>query len=430
MKHSFLIFIFLFPLFSNSQPIKPLAVGDTVPPFALSNSIVGFNNDSATLSAVSGKLLILDFWSTWCTSCLQGFPKLEALQQQFKDDLQVILVNSKNTGDNAKKISSFFAKRKNSNDRPYSFPGIIEDTILTQLFAHKMIPHYVWIDQHRVVKAITGAEEITGENIKAISSGSSVVLRIKNDLDYDLSLPLFIKNNGGDGENIVYRSILTGYSPGLPSFTGTSNTNPAIIRCYSTNTSIENLYKLAYPAMNKVSPNRILLEARQPERYRLIGDVNTWKYKYAYTYELVVPAAETKEIKVYMQKDLERYFGMQVKKEKREIPCWVLIKKTGRILTAINNPSPVKNKNPRSLGGRYISLSVLVQNLDYALDIPVIDETGLQDCQVAWQDNTGNIQEIKERFERNGFLLLNDCRMVDVFVLAEKKPHELSKTDY
>jgi len=95
MKHSFHILIILFPLLSYSQPVKQLTIGDTVPAFVLNNTIIHFNNDSAKLSTISSKLLILDFWATWCTSCLQGFPKLETLQQQFKQDLQVVLVNSK-----------------------------------------------------------------------------------------------------------------------------------------------------------------------------------------------------------------------------------------------------------------------------------------------------------------------------------------------
>jgi thiol-disulfide isomerase/thioredoxin len=35
----------------------------------------------------NGKLMILDFWATWCGACISKFPKLDSLQKKYADKL-------------------------------------------------------------------------------------------------------------------------------------------------------------------------------------------------------------------------------------------------------------------------------------------------------------------------------------------------------
>lgn len=42
------------------------------------------------LSDYQGKIVLLDFWATWCGPCRRGIPDLVSLQKQYKDDLVVI----------------------------------------------------------------------------------------------------------------------------------------------------------------------------------------------------------------------------------------------------------------------------------------------------------------------------------------------------
>ena len=42
------------------------------------------------LSSFKGKVIVLNFWATWCHPCKEEIPDLVALQAQYKDDLVVL----------------------------------------------------------------------------------------------------------------------------------------------------------------------------------------------------------------------------------------------------------------------------------------------------------------------------------------------------
>lgn len=45
-----------------------------------------FNYSSFNPATVDGKIVLLDFWATWCSPCLAAFPALKALQDKFDND--------------------------------------------------------------------------------------------------------------------------------------------------------------------------------------------------------------------------------------------------------------------------------------------------------------------------------------------------------
>lgn len=69
-----------FYFFSQQIP-KPIEEGLQAPPFAPAD-------------AYRGKVILLNFWATWCPPCLEEMPSLEALYQKFSDqDFVVVSVN-------------------------------------------------------------------------------------------------------------------------------------------------------------------------------------------------------------------------------------------------------------------------------------------------------------------------------------------------
>ncbi|MCG6913640.1 TlpA family protein disulfide reductase [bacterium BMS3Abin03] len=48
------------------------------------------DSNQVKLSDYSGKVVILDFWATWCPPCRRGIPDLISIQSEYKDNLVVI----------------------------------------------------------------------------------------------------------------------------------------------------------------------------------------------------------------------------------------------------------------------------------------------------------------------------------------------------
>ncbi|RYD96482.1 MAG: hypothetical protein EOP54_13670 [Sphingobacteriales bacterium] len=157
--------------------ISPLKVGDKLPESFWQQEYTIYQNGQTTrqtLTQNKGKLIILDFWATWCSACISHFDFLDSLSKSNKGKLEIIQVNSiVGTGDTESKIFSFF------KDRPLSTPCIYQDTILKAMFPHTLIPHYVWINRRGQVEAITSSILVTAENIKKLTSNTDEIPKRK-----------------------------------------------------------------------------------------------------------------------------------------------------------------------------------------------------------------------------------------------------------
>ena len=123
-----------------------LRKGDTAPNISLTISINN-NVQKIHLYDLHKKLILFDFWSINCSSCIIQMPHLLELQEKFHKDIQVIIVtkNSKVEVNRLKeRIQGHVAK-----EISYAFnhlPFLLGDSILSIIFPHEGFPIHVWLD--------------------------------------------------------------------------------------------------------------------------------------------------------------------------------------------------------------------------------------------------------------------------------------------
>jgi thiol-disulfide isomerase/thioredoxin len=412
-----LVLAMLCPLLSTGQQpnkaITPLTIGDTLPDMALSR-IINYKPSTACLSSFKGKLLILDFWATWCTACLKHFPQMDSLQQQYKSEVQVLLVNAKNTGDDEKKIQAFLEKRKAPNGRPYSLPSVIGDTLLTQLFPHKLLPHYVWLDSSRKVVAITDAEALTAKNIAPFLNGGNPALRLKKDvLSYNPAAPLLVNGNGGTDSNLLYNSTFSGFIPGLPS--GVNYTTTATTwQVTMLNLPVLSLYQqaLRFPA------NRVLLHVKHRSAFNPASVTPTNSFCYQLTLPAATPPAQKASL---IAEDLNRLLGLQGSIQTLTLPCWVLVRRQ-KPLQRPKASLPPAGAEIVQLNNQPLSALLIALN-GSAITFPprriVIDETGYTGTFTLQLTLSENLQALNQQLATYGLRLLPAQKALPVFILAD-----------
>lgn len=60
-------------------PAFAINAGDAAPAFSLKD----VNGNTVTLDSLKGKVILLTFWATWCASCKEELPDMNALQQKY-----------------------------------------------------------------------------------------------------------------------------------------------------------------------------------------------------------------------------------------------------------------------------------------------------------------------------------------------------------
>lgn len=174
-----LLFGFLFQSFSLAAQendvldrreipsVKALNVGDRVPDEFYAKKYKLFANNKAIttdLKHLKGKLIILDFWASWCGMCLMQMPKGEKLSQRYADTLVMVLVNTKHRKDDLAKIKKTYSETL-SQIGGVTLSTVYDDEYLIRLFPHASIPRYVWISPRGTVLAITGYTFINNKQI-------------------------------------------------------------------------------------------------------------------------------------------------------------------------------------------------------------------------------------------------------------------------
>ncbi len=87
VKQLFWVWLFLFVISGCSQGDKGQRLSGEAPDFKLA----AVDGSMVSLSDYSGKVIVVDFWATWCPPCLEMIPVLSKLHRQYANKGLVVL---------------------------------------------------------------------------------------------------------------------------------------------------------------------------------------------------------------------------------------------------------------------------------------------------------------------------------------------------
>lgn len=266
------------------------------------------------------KLTILDFWSHFCSSCLKSMPKINQLQKQFGNSIQIIFVNKETDIQNKK---MFTAKPWLTQPKTKMIAG---DTLLHQLFDVKGMPHIVWLDSNLTVQNITEGQDLNESNILKFIESDTLKMNVKVKTAY---IPSLFDER--------YRKDLIAYSylakAQYEKRIGSNKEEGHLATDVSwSNISVELLFKDAYENIYKRNFNRpweLSVIVKNIDRYFQKSDKGE---QYRYDYDLRVPKEKESMKFQLMIEDLERYFPIKSSLDTVIMPSYVLLRSSDKDL--------------------------------------------------------------------------------------------------
>ena len=108
-------------IYLNMPSTTTVVAGDIAPDFTLEDT----KGNKVTLSALRGKVVMVNFWATWCPPCIEEMPSMDRLNKFMAEEDFVMLAI--NTEKNGRTVVPDFLKKT-----PYDFPILYDDQIVVQ----------------------------------------------------------------------------------------------------------------------------------------------------------------------------------------------------------------------------------------------------------------------------------------------------------
>lgn len=136
---------------------------------AVNFSAKNLAGETVQLASLKGKVVVLDFWATWCGPCKAAFPFVQKVYEKYKSNSDVVIL-AVNTWENEKGAEREKLVKKFMEDNKYTFPVVYDETQVVEKYKVEGIPTQFFIDRKGVIQFKTvgfeGPETEQGMSMK------------------------------------------------------------------------------------------------------------------------------------------------------------------------------------------------------------------------------------------------------------------------
>lgn len=117
--------------------------------------------NEVSIQDFKGKVVLIDFWETWCSPCLEVFPAMDSLREEYGNDFEVLAVNLLGA-DTPEDVQEFMEKKG------YDFHFLLDtDDVGSQVITFG-IPFKIFVDpEGYLISAEVGTSGREGDYLKA-----------------------------------------------------------------------------------------------------------------------------------------------------------------------------------------------------------------------------------------------------------------------
>lgn len=379
MKKAFSVFIFIVFVFGKTfgqegaVSADMVQVGSLVPDFNI-NILTNEGLVKKNIKDYRGKVVILEFWATYCGPCIPAMDHLSSVYTKLRKDLEVIAIS-----DEERSKVAYFLKKRPTN----LSIGIDTDKSLNRLFYHQFMPHTIIIDPQGYMKAITSPDQITEEVIYLAKSGAALSVKTKaefapKDETANALTPVMTEDKS------LYKVIVSPAVEGIQSqINKKSDFEYEFVNC-----TVPLMYQVLYQTTKTNPDERACLEVTENTKFLL-------QENQQYCMKLKVPEPTKHRIGEIGMRHLEEIFAVKAINETR----------TRKVYALIINKDGTKHEDST---GTTLPLKDFLKLLwdTRMVEMPIVNESGLDDnTMIRVAEIPREATKVQESLEKIGFKL-------------------------
>ena len=148
------------------EPVKVAAMGNVAPDFQLEDT----KGNKVSLVGLRGKVVLVNFWATWCPPCRAEMPSMEKLNAAMAgEDFVMLAINVEENGRTV--VPDFLKKTPHTFSVLYDDQGVAQRLYGVYKFPESFVVRKNGIIDDKVIGAIDWAHPETIEYFKGLAKG-------------------------------------------------------------------------------------------------------------------------------------------------------------------------------------------------------------------------------------------------------------------